>query len=352
MKSKEYYFEIFRTLGALVLSFAIATLIILSVSEQPLEALGLFISGPLQSLRRFSNVIEMLIPLTFTGLGLSIIFQSNEFNISAAGVFVLSAVITAVVAIFVPPVLGPVLPLLCGALVGAICTAIPGILKLKWRTSVLVSSLMLNYILYNLALYIINNYAKDETSGAWVSYPFQLATLLPTLLPVGRVHLGIVIAVFTVAFSYSFLYESKWGYAIRIVGLNPNFSKYAGIHVMKTILLAQLVGGAIIGLGGGVEILGMYQRYQWQIMPVYGWDGIIVALIARNNPVFVILASFFLSYIRVGSDIMSRFTDVPNEVVMIINAFIILTITAERFLVGFYQKQLGKSALIERGGER
>ena len=336
--------ELLRTVAALLLSFAVAAIIILSISTEPLEALRLFLTGPLQTLRRFGNVIEMMIPLIFTGLGVSLIFQSSQFNLSAAGVFIISAVFTTLVAIFVPlpPYIGPLVALLTGACTGALFSTIPGILKLKWDTSVIVSSLMLNYIFYNLTLYIINNYAKDVSSGAWFSYKFQPTTLLPRLIPGTRVHWGLILALLMVFAAYYFLYRSKWGYAIRMVGLNPDFSRYAGIHVMRTALLAQFIGGAIIGLGGATELLGMYQRYQWQIMPAYGWDGIIVALIARNNPAYVLLASGFLAYIRIGADIMSRYTDVPAEVIMIVNAVIILIITAEKFLSSLYQKQFTK----------
>ena len=105
--------------------------------------------------------------------------------------------------------------------------------------------------------------------------------------------------------------------------------------------------GAVAGLGGAVEQLGMYQRFNWQDSPSYAWDGVIIAILAGNNPKFVPFASFFLAYIRVGADLMSRRSDVQNELVSIVQAVLILFITAERFMAHWKQKQEAKKALKE-----
>ncbi len=101
----------------------------------------------------------------------------------------------------------------------------------------------------------------------------------------------------------------------------------------------------IAGMGGAVEVLGLYRRFTWQMLPGYGWTGVIVAILARNNPLYVPLAAFFLAYLRIGADIMSRQTDVQNEFVAIIQGVIIILVAAEAFLSQRRHKLVVKEAM-------
>jgi general nucleoside transport system permease protein len=105
-----------------------------------------------------------------------------------------------------------------------------------------------------------------------------------------------------------------------------------------------VIGGFIAGMGGSIEVLGMYTRFSWQALPGYGWDGVIVAILARNNPLFVPVAAFFLAYLRIGADIMARYSDVPNEFVALIQGTIIILIAASSFLETYRHKLVFKEA--------
>uniref|UniRef100_UPI003736AB73 ABC transporter permease n=1 Tax=Anaerotignum sp. TaxID=2039241 RepID=UPI003736AB73 len=163
--------------------------------------------------------------------------------------------------------------------------------------------------------------------------------------PCTKLHWGFFIAIAVVILLYILVYKTKFGYEIRISGSNPEFAKYSGINTSRVIILTQVIAGAVAGLGGAVEQLGMYERFNWQDSPTYAWDGVIIAILAGNNPKFVPLAAFFLAYIRVGADLMSRRADVQNELVSIVQAVLILFITAERFMAGWKQRQEAKQAL-------
>src|SRR5699024_8057618 len=99
---------------------------------------------------------------------------------------------------------------------------------------------------------------------------------------------------------YLLMFKTKFGYEVRISGSNPEFAKYSGINTAKVIILTQVIAGAVAGLGGAVEQMGMYQRFNWQDSPSYAWDGVIIAILSGNNPKLVPFAAFFLAYIRVG----------------------------------------------------
>lgn len=354
---KESVFEIVRTLIVILLALLLAFLIVVGVSKEPVLALNKFFLGPVSSPRYFGNVIEAAIPLTFAGLAICVMFQAKQFNLGVTGSFFIGAVVAAAIAINVklPAGIHPLVAILAGGIVGGAANFIPAILKAKWNASELVSSLMLNYIMTFLGLYIINFVLRDVYAGAMVSLKFLPTAMLPKIVPKTRIHLGLFIAIFMIAFTYFFLYRTKWGYALRTTGLNPNFAKYSGIKINSVIIYSQVIGGIIAGIGGATELLGMYSRFEWQAAPAYGFDGVIVAILARNNPLYVPVASFFLAYLRIGADVMSRATDVPSEVIAIIQGVIILLIGAERFLAKWRHKIVVKSAtesLEAKGGKQ
>ena len=154
---------------------------------------------------------------------------------------------------------------------------------------------------------------------------------------------------------FIFLTRTKWGYEIRIVGSNPEFARFSGINTKKVILYTSFISGFIAAIGGAIEKLGMYRRFQWSQAPTYAWDGVIISILSSNNPIFIPIAAFFLSYVRVGADIMSRQTDVQNEIVVLIQGVIILLVTAERFLYFIKQRKESQLALENnenKGGDK
>ena len=120
------------------------------------------------------------------------------------------------------------------------------------------------------------------------------------------------------------------------------FARYAGLNTTAIIAYSQLIGGFIAGVGGSVEILGMYDRFQWQSLPGYGFDGIVVAILAKNKPHYIPIAAFFLAYLKIGADKMATSTDVTAEMVSIIQGVIIMLAAAQAFLSKWRQKALIK----------
>lgn len=335
-------FDILRTLLAILISLTLAFIIILIVSDNPGNTLYNFLIGPITNFRRFSNVIELAIPLTFTGLAISIIFTSGMSNLAVEGAFYFSAAITTLSAVLLdlPPIIHPIVSLILGSLAGVFVVSIPSLLKVKWGADELVASLMLNYVALHMSTYLIRQYVLDSALGITASLKFNLNAKLPNIVPGTRLHLGLVFAVIAVLLVWLLLNKTKLGYEIRMVGKNKNFSKYTGIKVAGTIMAAQVIGGILAGFGGASEMLGMYNRFQYQGLTQYGFDGMIIAIIAKNNPAVVPFSAFFLAYIRIGADIMNRTSDVPMELISVIQAVIIMLIVAKRFLNKLQQKRI------------
>ena len=342
-------FTFIRLACAFAIAMALSIIIIFAVSEEPLTAISNLFLGPIQGKRHFFDVFASSVPLIFTGLALSLVFKSGNFSMIADACLFTGGVVTAALAIntHLPAGIHPVVIMLCAAAVGGLIGSIPALLKVYFKTNELVTSLMLNYVFFFLGLYVVNTFLADREAGTFASLKYQPSASLPVLISGTKFHVGYLIAFTMSILLFLLMFKTRFGYEVRISGSNPEFARYSGINTSKVIILTQVIGGAVAGLGGAVEQMAMYQRFIWQDSPSYAWDGVIIAILSGNNPKLVPLAAFFLAYIRVGADLMSRRADVQNELVSIIQAVLILFVTAERFMAGWKQRQEAKQALKE-----
>ena len=182
------------------------------------------------------------------------------------------------------------------------------------------------------------------------------------IMNIALVRLGgeVAVSVFGIIMTilcWFFMYRTRWGYGIRMTGLNQPFVMYSGLNVGLIIILSQVLGGFLAGLGGGIEMLGRYNVYNWKALPGYGWTGITVAILAGNNPIYVPLAALFMSYLTQGCSLMSTNANVPAQMISIIQAVIFLLFAAKQFLAGYRQKLVVQSAkeeraALEKGGNK
>lgn len=345
-KNKLALVEILRTLVAITTSLLIVFGIILLMSNQPLSAISDFLFGPLKSIRRMGNVVEAMVPLIFTGLSVTILYRAGLFNLSMEGAFFIGSVAaTASALVFdLPPIINLVVAMACAALAGGFVTSIPAILKVKCHANELVTSLMLNYVCLYTGLFIIITYFYDPTMNSTYSYMFHESMFLTRIIPGTRINTGIIVAIVVAILSWILLNKTSFGYKVTLVGQNNNMARYSGLSTGSIILGSQLIGGMIAGLGGAVELFGMYKRFQYSSLPGYGWDGVLIAIVARYKAQYVPLAALFLAYLRTGADIMSRNTDIPFEIIKIIQAVVIVLISAQAILKGYRQRLVVKEA--------
>ncbi len=328
------YFNLIRTVIAVLIGLVISIFLIYVVSKDPGFSLQQMLLGPFLSRSRFSNLIEGASPILLCGLAIAVAFQARQFNVGAEGSLYLGAAVGTAFAVStrMPAFLHIPLVLLVAAGVGAVWGALPGVLKAKWQGSELVASLLLNYVAYFLGLYLINFHFRDKKAGYLVSYQLPQTAWFQQFIPGTRMHWGILISLAGAVLVYLFLYHTTTGYEIRMTGFNEKFARFGGIDVLKIVVLCQLILGFLAGLGGMTEVMGIHRRFNWQAQPGYGWDGVVVAIIGRNHPLLIIAASFFLSYLRVGGQVLNLMSDVPSEMITVIQSVIILLITAEAFL--------------------
>ena len=346
MNNSAKRFEIIRMFFAIVIALLVSFVLIFFVSDQPVEAIIALITGPLRSKRNLANVVESMIPLIFTGTAVCIMFSANQINLATEGAFHLGGLVAAVsvLQLGLPAGLSPAVALIFAASAGALFTAVPAILKIKIGSSEMVSSLMMNYLSLWFCTYILMHFICDSAVGS-ASHKLPKESELMTLFKGTRIHVGIIIALAVAVFGYVFLYKTKIGYELRLAGENEKFARYSGINIVKVIVISQMVGGAIGGLGGGVELLSpIYSRFSWIDLLGYGWDAIIICTLAKKNPLKTPLAALFLAYLRVGASIMARSTDVTLEIVQVTQGIIILLAVAEQFLSKTKHKMIAREA--------
>lgn len=338
-------FDILRTILSVLIAIGISFIIIFMLSDQPFEAIKYLLIGPLTSKRNMGNVIEAMIPLIFTGTGVCIMFSANQINLAGEGAFHVGGLFAACVGMsLTAKFVTPAAALLVAGVAGAIFTAIPAVMKIKTTANEMVSSLMINYLALNFGNYMLNNVIGDPKASA-ASYALSDAAELPVLLDGTRIHVGLIIAIAVAVLGYLFLYRTKFGYELRLTGENEEFARYSGISIVRVILLSQLLGGFVAGLGGGVEMLSpLYSRFTWTSLMGYGWDAIIICTLAKKNPLYTPFAALFLAYLRTGASIMARRTDVTLEIVQITQGIIILLVVAEQFLSRYKHKLIAKEA--------
>ncbi|ACR79949.1 ABC transporter permease [Kosmotoga olearia] len=370
MKNIKRY-EVYRTILAIAIALLLGYLLIFFTSmpkgDMPLgeklkeafqaanKAFKVFLTSPLVkerrgkvlfNLRGFIQWMNESVPIIITGLAVSLVFTAKQFNIGAEGQLFIGAAVASFAAIYFPaiPIIHPIVVILLASLTGAAWASVPAIMKSKLNASELVTSLMMNYVALYMGLFIIKVFLRDPNAGQLVSLPYKETSMLFLINSRYRWHIGIIIALVMSFLLWFIVKRTTWGYKVRLIGNNKNFAYYSGINTSRTIFQVQVVSGAIAGMAGIIELIGYHGRFLWLFSPGYGWDGIIIATLARNNPLFVPIAALFLSYIRVGAKTMGRYTNIPPEIVSILQATIILLVTAEAFLSRLRQKAIEKEA--------
>lgn len=329
------YFPALRTLLTIIISLLIGIVAIVFTSSEPLRAIHAFFVGPFSNNFLLGNMLASSIPLIFTGLAASIAFTASAFNLGLEGQVYFSTLIGTFLAVrlsFLPVFVLITVIILTSTLVGGFIAALSGYLKAKWGVNELISSLLVSYTLMNVTDYFLSGPFKGEGAGMAASPYFSSKLNFTHILPPSNLHTGIFIALGAVLVVYLLFQRSNLGFEITLSGKNRLFSSYAGISVKRTIVISMFLSGALAGIAGIVDILGIHQRMIGGFSSGYGWNGIAVALIAKSNPLFVIPAALFFSFLESGANAGSLFADISPEVARIIRSVVFYLVTAEGLL--------------------
>ena len=333
----EQRFSLIRVVLAIVISILFCFLLIFISSDNPGQDILTFMIAPLTSKSRFAQMLIKMSPLLFTSLAVCVLFSANIANLSVEGAFYMAAFSSAAISVLDPFLPAPfhfIVAALAGCLGAIAVLIIPAILDLKFNANIVVCSLMLNYITTSLGNYLITGPMRDQGYSKEATKVIAQSAKLPIIWNAGgqKVHLGIIIGIVCCIVAWFIIYKTKFGYEARTVGQNPNFAKFSGINVGKVILLGSLLAAVFCGIGATSEINGYYRRMEWDNPTGYGWDGIMIAILAGNNPLLVIPGAAFLAYIRTSADVLNMTSNIPTEIVNVVQQVVIIMIAAKGLL--------------------
>lgn len=335
--------EIIRISFVIFIAVLIGFLITLFVSDDAWHAFKILLTGPLPKVS-FSEGLQIkgmsrlglwlidATTLSLLGLSVCIAFRAKQFSMAAEGQLFLGALAAAIVGLYWvgPPILIISLALLVAMSVGFLWGLIPGYLKAYLGANEIVSTLMLNVIAVQLYRFILVHYLNDPSAGFIASPLLPEYARLPIILSETKLTSMFYIMLAAIVIVCIMIFRSSFGYKINMIGINPKFAQYGGINTKKTIMLTFAVSGIFAALAGAHLSLGVSSRLNLYLAPGIGFEGIVVALLARNNPKLILVSGLLYSYLRVGAQIMERSSDVSREIVLIIQALIILFVTIDQ----------------------
>ncbi|TET99275.1 MAG: ABC transporter permease [Anaerolineales bacterium] len=328
------------SLGAVTFALILGGIVLMLVGGDPIRAYAFMAKAAFGGIGVFSDTLVKATPLILVSLAAVVAFRMRLWNIGAEGQFYLGAFGASLVVLtpLLPPETSPwiMIPamMVIGALAGALWGFIPGYLKAKYNVNEIISTLMMNYIAVAWNNYFI--FGVWSEGGFQMSHQFPKTAWLPRLtdyaaqVPTFRgltIHLGFVIALITAGVVWWILYRSRWGYEIRLIGDNPRAARYAGINIVRNTILVMMLSGALAGLGGMLEISGVVHRLQGAISSGYGFTGIIIAWLAKLNPILVVpISILFGGLLLAGREIQ------PSGIPTLIQGIILVCLIGSDFL--------------------
>ena len=313
-------------LVAVAVSLIIASGIIIFAGETPRNVFMAILKGSFGSKTAIIDTLIKSTPIMLTGLATIVPFIAKVWNIGQEGQLYAGAMgATFIVLTFPEMPAGLYIPvlLLVGCITGALWAFIPGILKARYQVNEIIVTVMLNYVIAYICTFLLNGPWQEPGSYYYNTIRFPESSDLPYLFGT-RLHFGFVIALVLAFVIYFLLRKMKLGFEIRAMGDNPTASRYKGINTKRLIVVVMLISGAICGLAGGIELLGIHHKLIYGFSSGFGFTGILIALLGRLHPFGVVVAAIFFGALRNGSVAMQIYSDVSSELVNLIMGLMII----------------------------
>jgi simple sugar transport system permease protein len=305
------------------------------------------LSGSLGGPNALSETLLRATPLILAGLAVALGFRAGLFNIGAEGQIYIGGLSATAVGINfegLPLFVHLPLAILAGFVGGALWGFVPGLLKARAGAHEVITTIMLNYVSYLTIDYALRQafFQRPDRSDPVSRFILDSATL-PRLIPGDlRVHWGLIIALLAAVVVSWLLFRTTKGFEFRAVGLNPSAARYAGMSIGRSVVLAMMISGGLAGLAGASEIIGTNGRLTPGFSPGWGFDAIALALLGGSRPIGVVGAALVFGALRAGATPMQAATGIPIDLVVVIQALVIMFIAAPALVRGIYRIRLAR----------
>ena len=323
---------------SLILAGLLSALVILAIGESPIEAVNLMITGALGSSYGWGYTLYYATNFMFTGLAVSVAFHARLFNIGGEGQAMLGGLGVALACLYIPwphwslALLGAII---CGAAFGGLWALLPAYLQAKRGSHIVITTIMFNFIAAAFLNYLLVSVLRPQGSmdPATARFPeaAQLPTLHDVLAPFGisfsraaPANISLLVAMLACVLVWVLIWRTRLGYEIRAFGHSDSAAKYAGINPVKITLIVMLISGGLAGLMATNNVMGEAERLMLNATEGAGFIGIAVALMGRSHPLGVFLAAILFGFLYQGGAELALWTKIPRELIVVIQALVIL----------------------------
>lgn len=321
-----------RHAGLPVLIALIIGGIVLAVTGyDPFSIYGSLATEAFGSASRINATLAAATPLLFTGIAAAFAYRAGVFTVGVEGSFVAGGLTAAVIGAnmgSVPPVLSVIIPLAGAAIVGTLVATIPAILRSFWAVDEVVTTLMFNFIVTGLAGWSVQAFFQQRGQANSATAYISDNAALPDLAPPGQTNVGLIIGLVLLIGYALWMRYSTLGFEFRAVGSAPRFSAAQGLRVRNVLLIALLGAGLIGGLGGGSHALGIVGRYSSGFSASFGFTGIAIALLARFNPIGVLVGAILFGALNSAGATVQLFINLPVQLIDILEGTVMVLAVA------------------------
>jgi general nucleoside transport system permease protein len=332
-----------------LIALVIGGIVLAVTGYNPFEIYGSLVQEGFGSASRINATLAAATPLLFTGIAAAFAYRAGVFTVGVEGSFVMGGLTAAVLGAQmqdVPGVLAVIIPLVGAAISGLLVAVIPAVLRAVWGVDEVVTTLMFNFIVTGVAGWLVQAFFQERgQANSATAYVTENAEL-PALAPPGQANVGLIIALVLLVGYAVWMRFSSFGFEFRAVGVAPRFSVAQGLRVRGVLLIALLGAGVIGGIGGGSHALGIVGRYSAGFSASFGFTGIAIALLARFNPVGILVGAVLFGALNSAGATVQLFINLPVQLIDILQGTVMVLAVAS-FAV---PRWLSRRATRSKGG--
>lgn len=350
-------YKLLLTIGAILLSLVLGGILLACLGYNPVDFYIQMILGNFKNSSYLKLMVRVLIPLLITSLGVSLAFKMRFWNIGAEGQFIVGALIAMTFSLLIgdslPSPLGAIIIVLLGTLGGGLYALFVAVLKVKFGTNETLMTLMLNYVALYIASYTLKTDFYAVQGQGVPAFKVIAESLWLTEINIGKFSFdtALFVAVALVVITFVYFKQSKQGYELNVVGDSPNTAKYAGMKVKWIIVRTMFLSGAIIGMAGALKLCGSSAGHTFSanITGGVGWTSIIVAWLAKLNPIGILIASLLMSILERGCAFARTSLGISESMSDVLQGIILFTVLASDFFINYkvsFRKKIKETVAI------
>jgi simple sugar transport system permease protein len=318
---------------SIIAALLLGAVIMLLTGFDPIRGYGELLKGAFGSARVFGNTLAKTVTLCITGLAMATAAKAGMFNVGGEGQLYLGAMAAAVIGFALPGLpaaAGIAAAILAAVAAGGLYALIPALLKVKLKVNEVITTIMLNSAAIYFCVYLANGPFKTAETGIASGTPsIDAAYRFKSLVPLSNLTGSIFIAAAVAFLVWYVMSKTAWGYEAKLTGQNPRFAFYSGIKTDRLAIISMVASGMMCGLVGMFEVYGIHGRFVESVSAGFYFDGMLVAMIMRYDPIGIIFMSLFFAALRIGGSAMELNVGVSSELILVIQSIIIFFMAAE-----------------------